>query len=88
MIGHVLQEFVFPCVGSVKTSGTLKEACGNSYPQQRMFVVNINTIQGEFFLVHLFYSSSFGSINSIKGIGNSSIVRLTFLCEVDVNSTC
>ena len=50
--------------------------------------ININTIQGEFLLVHLFYSSSFGSINSIKGIGNSTIIRLTFFCEFDFNSTC
>ena len=26
----------------------LKEACGNTYLQQRMFEININTIQGEF----------------------------------------
>ena len=36
-----------------------------------------------FFLVHLFYSSSFGLINSIKGIGNSTIISLTDFCEFD-----
>ena len=68
--------------------GNLKEAFGNSYPQQRMLAININTIQGEFFLVHLFYFSSFGSSNSIKGISNSTIISLTFFFEFDVNSTC
>ena len=40
------------------------------------------------FLMLLFYSTSFGLINSIKGIGNSNIIILTFFCEFDVNSTC
>ena len=69
-------------------SGNLKEACGNSYPEQRMFAININTIQGEFFLLHLFYPASFGSVNSIKGTDNSIIIRSTFFCEFDLNSTC
>ena len=87
-IGHVLQEPIVPCAGSVKMSGNIKEACGNSYPQQRMFAININTIEGDFFLVHLFYSASFGSINLIKRTDNSTIIRLTFFCEFDVNSSC
>ena len=41
-----------------------------------------------FFLVLLFYSYSFGLINSIKGIGNSTIIGLTFFREFDVKSTC
>ena len=41
-----------------------------------------------FFLVHLFYSSSFGLLNSIKGMGNSTIISLTYFSEFDVISTC
>ena len=37
-----------------------------------------------FFLVHLFYSSSFGLLNSIKGMGNSTIIQLTYFSEFDV----
>ena len=96
MIRHVLQEFVFPCVGSVKTSGTPKEACGNSYPQQRMFKIFIKTICSKsslrlfnvsFFLVHLFYPFSFALIHSIKWIGNSTIISFSLFCEFDVSST-
>ena len=83
-----MQEPLFPYAGSVKMSGNLKEDFGNSYPQQRMFAININTIQGEFFLVHQFYSSSFSSINSIKGIGSLTIISLAYFCEFDVISTC
>ena len=44
-------------------------------------------IKVSFFLVHLFYPFSFGLINSIKGIGNSTIIRFTLFVEFDVNST-
>ena len=87
-LGMLCRNLYFLRAGSVKMIGNLKEACGNSYPQQRMFAININTVQGEFFLVHLFYSASFCSVNSIKGTDKSTIIRLTFFCEFDVNSTC
>ena len=40
-----------------------------------------------FFLIYLFYTFSFGLINSIKGIGNSTRIRFSLFGEFDVNST-
>ena len=82
-----MHELVFLCVGSDKRSGTLKEACDNSYLQQRMFEININTIQGEFLSFPPILPFLFGLINSIKGIGNLTIISFTFFGEFDVNST-
>ena len=67
-------------------SGTLKEACGNYYPQLRMLEIRINIIKGGF--LSCLPTLAFFWFNLLdKGNWYLTIISLCFFREFDVNST-
>ena len=81
-------ELVFPCAGSVNQVEFSRELVATVFLNKECSKSTSTLFKVSFFLVHLFYSSSFGLLNSIKGIGNSTIISLTYFSEFDVISSC